>query len=615
MSARGTSAVRFARLGIAAALVVLLAAVAIHFFPRRPRPVRPGPEKAVPAAMKVDRKEGIRHREYKDGKVWDDLRADRFFLGEDGLNHLEGSVEIIDYGRAEGRETRISAASVAYDKDMVHFRITGRVKIGAKDLTFESDSVNYDKTTGLYLTDQGGAFSSDRLSGSGRTFVYDEKRNELRLSGGFRFEIKTGPPTSAAATISGDSLVYERSGKTGLVQGRARLSSAEGEGSSEILRFELTDDERFFHSVSFEKGAKCVFSGPPRQGNRVVEADTVRASSFPGSSRISSVEALGECRMSFDAPPDPGGRVQAADLRLVFNREGETLSWAASGDAGMSLEEKGGEKRDIGGETIAFSGQPGLLTVKAKEGGVARLESAESWIEATVISLETGPRNAKASGGVKCLLKPRPNGTPVGFFSKDAPIFVSCQSLNSFGEERRLRLERQVRLWQEIGAVQADELDILEGSGEVRGRGRVTAGFPFRPRGSAEERGVEIGGSEMSFSPPDRTITFRGGGLVRTPDFRLTAGTIAVSLLEGKKEIKGLRAEGDVAVSWGLYEGRGGEARYDPEADTLVLTVSPVLVEKGKGASRGDKLTFRLADDRILIENKGQGRSITVVKS
>jgi lipopolysaccharide export system protein LptA len=85
--------------------------------------------------------------------------------------------------------------------------------------------------------------------------------------------------------------------------------------------------------------------------------------------------------------------------------------------------------------------------------------------------------------------------------------------------------------------------------------------------------------------------------------------------MEGKKEVQSLIAGGSVVVSHGLYEGRGGEAVYDPGAETVVLTGNPVLVEKGKGSSRGDKLTFRLGDDKILIENKGQGRSITVVKS
>jgi lipopolysaccharide export system protein LptA len=616
MSARATFPVRFARLGIAVSLAVLLAAVGFRLISRRPQSVRPVSENAAPETRTIDRKEGIRHREYKDGKVWDDLRADRFFLGEDGLNHLEGSVEILDHGRAEGRETRISADRVAYDKEMVLFKISGRVKVTAEDLTFESDSIEYDKRAGLYRTDQGGAFTSDRLVGSGRTFVYDEKRNELRLSEGFRFETSAVPPTSGAARITGDSLVYARSEKTGRAEGRARLSSADGDGTSEVLRFQLSGDERNFDSMTFEKDAKCVFGGPAGQpGRRVIEAAMVRVLSFPGSSRVSLVEAEGSCRMSLAAPPEPGARVEAAGLRLSLGREGGLGGWTASGDVRMSTEGKPGDERDLQGESVTYSGQSGLLTVQAGEGGTAWLESAGSRIEAPAISLETGPGNALASGGVQCLLKPRPDAAPVGFFSKDASLFVTCRSLKSFGDERRLRFEGQVRLWQDNGAIQADALEVLESSGELRARGGVIAGFPFRGRSPSEESRIEIGGKEMAYSPADRTAAFRGGSLVRTQDFQLVAGTVSVRLMEGKKEVERLIAGGSVVVSHGLYEGRGGEAVYDPGAGTVVLTGSPVLVEKGKGASRGDKLTFRLGDDKILIENKGQGRSITVVKS
>jgi len=110
-------------------------------------------------------------------------------------------------------------------------------------------------------------------------------------------------------------------------------------------------------------------------------------------------------------------------------------------------------------------------------------------------------------------------------------------------------------------------------------------------------------------------VLFRGAGFVRAPRARLTAETVTISLLEGKKELKDLRAGGEVVVSLDRYEGRGGQAVYEPGAETLVLTGAPVLVEKGRGETKGDKLTFRLADDKILIENKGQGRSITDIKS
>jgi lipopolysaccharide export system protein LptA len=119
----------------------------------------------------------------------------------------------------------------------------------------------------------------------------------------------------------------------------------------------------------------------------------------------------------------------------------------------------------------------------------------------------------------------------------------------------------------------------------------------------------------MEYSPADSTASFRVRSFVRIPDARLSADGVVINLSGEPKEVRELRARGGVVFDFERYEGRGAEARYDPEADTLALTGDPVLSEKGRGDSRGDKLTFRLGDGRILIENKGQGRSITVVKS
>jgi lipopolysaccharide export system protein LptA len=614
MSVNDTSLVKSARRGIAAVLVVLVAAVAFHFATRRQRSERPASEKPVPEAQKVDRKEGLKHREYKDGKVWADVRADRFFLGEDGLDHLEGAVEIVDYGREDGRETRISADKVAYDRDMIHFMISGRVRVSSRDLVFESGFLEYDKNLGQYWTRRGGTFSSEKLAGSGRTLEYDENKNEIRLSGGFSLEIKAAPESSGTACLSGDSLIYQRIGKSGTVEGRVRVAAWEGEGTSDLLRFELTEDERTLRSAAFEKGARCVFgSGQDRSGKRVVEAETVRVFSWPGSTRVSAVEAKGNCRLTLSGPPEPGGQAQAGEARLAFDRDGKLESWTASGDARMNLDEGPGAAQNFAGKSISYSSRSGVLTVLAEEGGAARLESAESRIEASSISLAAGPKTADASGAIRFLLKPRPDGAPIGFFSRNASLFITCRAMRSFGGDRRFHFEGNVRAWQDDGSIQAEEFDVLMDSGEVRGGGGVTADFSQPPKGASGERRVEVGGDGMAFSPADRTVLFHGRGFVKMPDARLTAGTVAVSLFEERKELKSLRASGGVVVFQGNCEGRGGEARYDPDADTLVLTGGPSLVEKGKGASRGDKLTFRLGDGRILIENKGQGRSITIV--
>ena len=614
MSARDAFSVKAVRGGIAAALFILLAALAFRLIVRRTP--APAPKDEAAGAQKIDRKEGIQHREYKDGKVWADLRADRFYLGDDGLNHLEGAVEITDYGRGDGRETRISADAVAYDKDMTRFTVSGHVRVRGGGLAFETESLVYDKTRRLYVADRGGGFSSDALAGSARTVEYREEKDEIRLSGGFRLEVKSGPGPSEAVGLTGESLVYDRAARKGVAEGRVHLASRDAEGTSGLLGFSLSDDERLFRVASFEKAANCAFrGGPGRDARRAVEAAVVRVISAPGSSRVSRVEAEGGCRLTLAVPSEPSGTVRAPTARLEFDGEGKLAGWTAEGGVTMSVDEGTDAAREAAGETISYSGPDGLLTVSAGEGGAARLENARSRVEAAEVALEAVRKDLRASGGVRCLLKARPGGAAVGFFSGGEAVFVTARSLRSAGGGSRFRFEGEVRAWQDDASLQAAELEFTEESGEVTGRGGVSAALPRPSKDPGEGRRVEAGGEEMAYSPAGRTVQFRGRGFVRVPQARLTAETVTVALLEGKKEIRDLRAGGGVVVFLGRYEGRGGDARYDPEDETLVLTGAPVLVEKGQGATRGDKLTFRLADDKILIENKGQGRSITVVKS
>jgi lipopolysaccharide export system protein LptA len=96
---------------------------------------------------------------------------------------------------------------------------------------------------------------------------------------------------------------------------------------------------------------------------------------------------------------------------------------------------------------------------------------------------------------------------------------------------------------------------------------------------------------------------------------KLTSADLSIRLKAEGNEMERILAKGTVVILQKTKEGRGEEANYDLKTDTVVLTGSPVLVDKEKGNTEGDKLTFYLGDGRILIENKERGRSATVIKS
>ena len=613
MSAQKASApVRFARLAVAAVLVALAAAVVIPLF-REPGGPRPEAIKPPPDDRIVDLKERVRHEEYRDGRLRTDVRGADFFLGPDGRNHLTGSVEIMDYGPAGEVVSRITADEVVYDTDAVHFGITGRVRVEAGDVVLEGDSFEYDKDDGLFRTASGGAFSSKKMVGRAAEISYSEGADEIRLAGGFRAEIAAAGRDGEKTVLSGDSFLYRKRERRGRAEGRAGFAGSRWRGSARILTFDAAEDEGSFKSVALDGGAEVELTGDPGRGG--IAADRIGLSLVPGSSQLLSVQARGKTRLSLSFPEASGSIVRASEALLMFRADGELGQWSASGGFRAEFVGRADDGRVLEGESVTFDASTRVFRASGKTGRPAVADSRQARVEGAFIVAGPAAGDLEASGGVKCLFKPGEEGRAAGFFSAEKAIFVSGSSLVFRGGTRVFSFAGEVQAWQDREFLLAGELDIFEATGEMRGRGGVAAGMTQAPGAGVSERRIEVGGEAMSCSAAGRVLSFRKKSYVQMPGVRLGAETIDAVLGREGRGVDTLTALTSVVVSKGRYEGRGDRALYEAGADRVILTGRPVLVDKEGGSSRGDKLTFDLGDGKIRVENEGQGRSTTVVKS
>ena len=95
----------------------------------------------------------------------------------------------------------------------------------------------------------------------------------------------------------------------------------------------------------------------------------------------------------------------------------------------------------------------------------------------------------------------------------------------------------------------------------------------------------------------------------------LKAQSVFIHLEEEQGGIKRVTASEDVVITQEQYEGRGQRAVFDMRKETIVLTGNPVLIAEDQGQTAGTKLTFFIADGKIVVENKGRERSETIIKS
>jgi lipopolysaccharide export system protein LptA len=118
----------------------------------------------------------------------------------------------------------------------------------------------------------------------------------------------------------------------------------------------------------------------------------------------------------------------------------------------------------------------------------------------------------------------------------------------------------------------------------------------------------------MTYFPEENLVVYQEKSSLAVRDATLWAQSISVYLGEEDADIQEIVARERVVIKQELGEAKGEEAIYDPEKESLVLLGNPVFIDKNRGRTEGDKLTFYMADGRILVENKDRERSVTIIK-
>ena len=615
MSAQRASApVRLARFG-AAVLMIAVAAVLVARLAGRRDDAPEAPAAPPPEARPVDVEERVRQQEFQDGRPVVDIRGASLSRGADGLNRLAGPIEVLSLGPDGQTRSRLTADEITYAPGSLLFAVRGRVRIEAEGMSLEGDSFSYDKNRGLFSTDAGGRFASEKARGEARQISIRESAGEVRLGGGFRLEIAAPDRKDRAAVVSGDSLVLERRERRGFVEGTAAIEGRGFRTTSRTAAFVISPDESSLESAELEDAPRITLTGHggSGEGNGEIRADRLSLA-FGRESSSLFVQASGGAGLTIMTSADRTEAVRAPDILLnSFPDEGRS-TWTASGGVKAEIAEGGSVRRRLEGQEAAFDAAK-ILHVSGDPGRPAVADSAEARVEAPEIAVASETGDVVASGGVACVLKKSEARRKVGFFSPSEDVLVSGERLEIRAKGSTSLFSGNVEVRQGANALRAGEVEIASDAGRMSGGQGVEASLTEAPAEGKPGRTIALGGREMAYSPDSRALTLSTKTSVRLPEAVLEAGTVSVVIGRDTRAVESLSATTDVTVTHGAYVGRSKAAAYEAATGRLVLTGSPVLTDDKGGSARGAKLTFDLPDDKIFIENEGAGRATTVIRS
>jgi lipopolysaccharide transport protein LptA len=615
------------RITVAVLLVLVLALIVRYFLTRSSGGVRIPVQSDEVTQKNIEKKEKIELVEYKAEEESLHVKADEHYMGDDKDYHAEGNVEIVFVKEREGKDVILYGDKVVYDKDMTRFVSSGQGRVKFKDLVVESVLLNYDNKREVFSTETGASFFSQRLKGSAHKMTYQMRQERLRLQGNVRLQIIPRDESSPHLEVTGEKLDYSEKNKKGKIEGGVELFRGESRASAEIMKFEMYPDGEQIKSLILEKSAwASLVEGESRpsekhsplfdqSARREIEGKEITLKFYQDPPVLQEVEARGSSSFKFISSDESFTWVRAESGSFGFDKEGELTEFRASKNARIVKQANDpDETRLIEGDVFTKKRDSDVLWVQGEGPYEARVSSRENDVLAEEMFISLDNNDLEAKGGVKVIMEAKEGGgKPIGIFSGEQPVFIQAREMRYFAEHKRFLFNKRVKAWQEKKVLRTDEIELFEETGKILCRGGVESTMPHSTKEGEEEK-LKISSEKMTYFPEENLVLYQNKSSLTVKNATLQAQSISVFMGEEDNGIQKIVARKKVVIVQDLGEARGEKAEYNPENELLVLLGNPVLIDKEGGRTEGHKLTFHMADDRILVENKDRERSVTVIK-
>ncbi len=263
--------------------------------------------------------------------------------------------------------------------------------------------------------------------------------------------------------------------------------------------------------------------------------------------------------------------------------------------------------------------------------GGARVWDVESNVTAGKIVLNESTGDLAAEGEVATRYQ-QPSSPPgrqnSGLFTESQPVFATAGRMISLQQQGKVEYRDQARLWQGEDRIEADVITIERQAQNLFAEGNVMSYLRAEQESGTAGKKNEgsrmlISAQAMRYDDAVRRAVYRGGvtlkrGLLTIHSEELE-GVFSAQGSESKQRLEKGVARGQVRISQknpaaaGARQGYGQTAIYEPPAALVRLDGAPArVVDEAGNETRGPQLTYRLNDDRLLVQGNSDGRTYTL---
>ena len=579
----------------------------------------------------LEKKEKIQFQEVRKGaKEHLRVKAERHYLGEDELFHLEGGVEVVFPRKQKGEDVVIKSDSLIYDQEFNHFWTTGKAWVKWADVEIAAGRIDYFAPEEEFAGREGVKISTANWSVTANSFRLGIKTKKFECKGEVLLELINFMSSANSLVIKAQHLTYDRRSKIGLCQGGIWLEHGESQGQARQIEFKLGAQEGFIKWLTLRGEVKLHLknewpgnspSASPEFSewfypeSQEVEAEEIYIESFVQTKLIKIIKLINNVKIKFLSTNEKSSLLSGKGIDFFFTARGDLKEFITEGEARFVRYQEG-KKITLGGNRLALKGKNKILVVIGSQNNSAFFDSPDLSFSAGRIEIKMATNDWKALEGVEATVKGKTSiePHPKGFFDPERLVFLASQEMRSRRQGQRLVLIGEVKIWQGSRKLKAKRIVLERDSSRLEAQGEVEVNI-IQEKLDPSQRELWIKGEEMAFEPRTRTMVMKQGITLEMGQVKMTSRQFKLYFDLESNELSRFEALDKVEMSYKRVKASAFKADYLYKSQSLILSGQPILEEPSRGKIRGDKLTFHLPDDRIVVENKGEERSIILIKS
>jgi lipopolysaccharide export system protein LptA len=265
--------------------------------------------------------------------------------------------------------------------------------------------------------------------------------------------------------------------------------------------------------------------------------------------------------------------------------------------------------------------------------GNARSSEPTGSVRADTLMLYQKSGDFTAEGHVATSREPERKGkssSNSAMLSTDAPMQASADRMTSSNEGKVVHYEGSAKAWQGANRVEGDRIDLDNQRGIMEAHGKVVTQIYDQKKSAGSSGLTKVQAPDLVYTRDTRVAHYTGGVALERPGAKplnVNSRELTAFLSDSNSDSSLDRAvaDGNVKIvsetavpnskTKRLRTATSEHAEYNAKDQQVILTGGrPLLVDSLKGRSQGEKVTFWINDDRVLVEGEERGPVKTTIK-